>query len=102
MHVRVASYDVPQERLDEAVENFREAAKKIEELEGLQGGYVLVDENGRVVTITFWESLLALEATETRASVIRQGAVQAVSGQVRSVESFEVSAELAPVARAER
>jgi hypothetical protein len=54
-----------------------------------------------VVTITFWESLLALETTETRASVIRQGAVQAVGGQVRSVESFDVAAELRPVARAE-
>ena len=99
MHARVASYEVPEGRLGEAVESFREAARKIEALEGFERGYILLDEDGgRLVTVPLWTSLSALEATETRASILRQQAVRAVEGSVRSVEQFEVAEKLAPAA----
>ena len=96
MYARVARYDVPAGRTDDAVEAFREAARTIEQLPGLQAGYVMVDhENGRVITATFWENRAALEASEVRASRARQDAVRTVDGECTSIDRLEVAIELA-------
>jgi len=43
MLARVARYEVPSDRIEDAVDAFSEAAKEILDLDGLVGGYVLVD-----------------------------------------------------------
>jgi heme-degrading monooxygenase HmoA len=98
MYARVARYEVPQERIEDAVESFREAAKKVQELDGFEDGYVLISEGGGVLTMTLWTSRTALETSETRASMARQAAARAVDGEVKSVEEYEVSEQLQPVA----
>jgi heme-degrading monooxygenase HmoA len=98
MYARVARYEIPPERIGEAVETFREAAKKIQDLQGFEGGYLLTDEDGGVLTLTMWASRAALETSETRASSARRGAAQAVDGEVKSVEAYEVSEQFRPVA----
>ena len=95
MYARIARYEVPEERIDEALEAFREAAGQISDLEGLEGGYVLSDaESGTVMTVTLWESRAAMDASEVRAARLRQDAVQQADGFVASVHSLEVAVEI--------
>jgi heme-degrading monooxygenase HmoA len=93
---RVARYEVPDDRLEQAVAAFGEAGKEIEHLEGFAGGYVLLDEeDGRTMTITIWQNAVALEESERVARRARQAAADAAGGTVLSVEKFEVAHELA-------
>ena len=95
MFARVARYDVPAERADDAVESFRHAAEAIARLPGLTTAYVMVDhESGTVATVTVWESRQAMEASEVRASRARQEAVGAVGGDCISVDRLAIVAEL--------
>ena len=62
MVARVARYEVPQDRIDDAVAAFGEAGAQIENLDGFAGGYVLIDqEDGRTMTITLWQNSAAME-----------------------------------------
>lgn len=94
-YARVARYQVPVERIEEALESFEGAVREIEEIEGLQGGQVLVDhQDGSIMTMTLWESRAALDAGESRATKARQDAVRAVEGSVLSVDRYEVATEV--------
>jgi heme-degrading monooxygenase HmoA len=96
MVARVARYEVPRDRLDDAVAAFGEAGTQIENLDGFAGGYVLVDsEDGRTMTVTLWDNPAALENSERQAGRMRRAAAQAAGGTVLSVEKFEVAQELA-------
>jgi heme-degrading monooxygenase HmoA len=95
MFVRLARYEVPDDRLDEAVQAFEQAARELEGIPGLTSGYVLLDtESGGIVTVTMWESRQAMDSSEVRAARLRQQAVQAVQGSVASVQCLEVAVEL--------
>ena len=79
----------------EAVEAFREAASQLASLDGLQGGYVLTDEEeGVVMSITLWESRAAMDASEVRAARLRQEAAKQADGAVTSVQCLEVAVEI--------
>lgn len=99
MYARVARYEVPQERIEDAVESFRDASKKVQALDGFEDGYVLIDEGGNVMTMTLWTSRTALETSETRAGLARQTAARAVDGEVKSVEEYEVYEQIRPLAQ---
>jgi heme-degrading monooxygenase HmoA len=95
MLARVARYEVPSDRIDEAVEAFGQAAREVEQLEGFAGGYLFVDhEDGRTMTLTLWENQAALENSERSAGKLRREAASSVEGSVLSVEKFEVAQEL--------
>ena len=95
MLARVARYEVPSDRIDEAVEAFGQASNEVEQLEGFAGGYLFVDhEDGRTMTVTLWENDAALEESEKVARSARNKASEDVGGSVLSVERFEVSHEL--------
>ena len=99
MFARVVRYRVPDGRLDEAVEAFREPTRQLRELDGNQGGYVLVDdENSTALTVTFWENRAAMEASEVRASRLRQSAMQSVQGEVQAVDRCGVALDFSEVA----
>jgi heme-degrading monooxygenase HmoA len=96
MVARVARYEVPQDRIDDAFTAFGEAGTQIENLEGFAGGYVLIDrEDGRTMTLTLWNNAAALENSERSAGSLRRKAAQDAGGTVLSVEKFEVAQELA-------
>jgi heme-degrading monooxygenase HmoA len=96
MLARVARYEVPDDRLEDAVAAFGEAGAQIEHLDGFAGGYVLIDrEDGRTLTITLWDNMAALESSEREARNLRRTAADAAGGSVLSVEKFEVAQELA-------
>jgi heme-degrading monooxygenase HmoA len=91
MFARVARYRYPEERYDEAVEAFRAASEQLREIEGNTGGYLLVDrDNLTALTVTFWESRPAMEASEVRASRLRNQAIGEVEGEVQAVDRCEV------------
>lgn len=85
------------EQVDGAVQAFREAATRLAELDGSQGGYLLVDrENGEMLTFTFWDSEALCSQSEVRAAALRRQALSAVGGEVVSVASFEVALDFTP------
>ncbi len=95
MFARVARYQIPEERIHEATEAFREAASQLSSLEGLSGGYVLTDaDTGDLLTITLWDSRAAMDASEARAARLRQEATRKADGAVTSVQCFEVRVEI--------
>ncbi len=96
MLARVARYEVPHDRFEDAVAAFGEAGSQIENFDGFAGGYVLVDrEDGRTMTVTLWDNQAALENSERAARRLRHDAADAAGGSVLSVEKFEVTQELA-------
>ena len=97
MLARVARYEVAADSISDAADAFGEAAKKIETLDGFEGGYVLVDyEDGRTMTVTLWSNQAALDQSESVARGLRNSAADAVGGSVLSVEKFDVASELQP------
>ena len=96
MFARVVRYTVNPERCDEALEAFEEAAKAIGDIDGITGGYVMVDgEEGRIVTVTLWEDQAKMEASEVRASRLRQEALRTVEGDIDSVERLRIATGIA-------
>jgi heme-degrading monooxygenase HmoA len=92
MFARVARYRFPANRYDEAVEAFRAASESLGGIEGNTGGYLLVDrDNSTALTVTFWESRGAMEASEVQASRLRSSAINAVDGEVDAVDRCEVA-----------
>jgi heme-degrading monooxygenase HmoA len=95
MFARVARYEVEPERTHEAIEAFREAVTQLEGIQGLEGGYVLVDyEDGVVMSMTFWENRAAMENSEHKAAGLRQDAAKRVDGTVVSVHSLEAAIQI--------
>jgi heme-degrading monooxygenase HmoA len=92
MFARVARYRFPEERYDDAVAAFRTASEQLREIEGNAGGYLLVDrDNSTALTVTFWESRAAMEASEVRASRLRNVAIGEVAGSVEAVDRCVVA-----------
>ena len=91
MQARVARYEVPPDRSDDAVEAFLESAREIAEMDGFHGGYVLVDsETGTAMSLTLWETQASFETSATKAALARRRAVDAVDGDVQWVQAFDV------------
>ena len=91
MQARVARYEVSPERCEETVEAFLNSAQEIAGMDGFERGYLLVDsETGATMTLTFWESGRAAEASASRAASARRRAIAEVEGDVQSVQGFDV------------
>jgi len=92
MFARVARYQIPEDKLEEGIEAFREAAEKISQLAGTTGGYLLIDrDNCTALTVTFWGNRVAMEASEVTASRLRSAAIAEVGGEVQAVDRCEVA-----------
>jgi heme-degrading monooxygenase HmoA len=92
MFARVARYRFPEERYDDAVDAFRTASEQLRAIEGNAGGYLLVDrDNSTALTVTFWENRGTMEASEVRASRLRNEAISEVAGSVEAVDRCEVT-----------
>ena len=94
MWARVARYEVEPERIDDAVQGFESIAAELGKIEGSKGAYLLVDrEDGKTMTITFWEDRQALSTSEVAAARMRREAMAPADGSVQAVEVYEVSVE---------
>jgi heme-degrading monooxygenase HmoA len=95
MFARLARYEIPPDRLGDAVKSFSEAGKGLGGLQGYHSGFLLIDEDeSSVMTLTIWDTRSALETSESRAGSLRRRACSEVDGSVQSVTSYEVAAEL--------
>lgn len=95
MHARLARYAIETDKIDEAVESFREAGRELAALEGFKGGHLLVDsDEGSLLTLTLWEDRAAMDRSEVRAASLRQRALRTVEGEVQAVTCYEVPFEL--------
>ena len=95
MHARLARYTIEPDKIDDAVESFREAGRELAQLEGYEGGHLLVDnEEGALLTLTLWEDRAAMDKSDVRAASLRQRALRAVDGEVQAVTTYEVPFEL--------
>lgn len=94
MFARLARYEIDPSRSDEAVESFQQASEGLAGLDGFKGGYVLLDDEGSIATLTIWQSRGALLDSQSRAGRLRQDAVQAVGGSVVSVNEYEIAHEM--------
>lgn len=92
MFARLARYDVPPERIDDAIKSFAEAGQSLAQLDGMEGGYVLIDpDTGKTLTLTFWRNQTLMDASETRATLMRQKAARAADGSVEAIDRYEVA-----------
>ncbi len=93
MVARVSNYEVPLQRLDEALEAFEHVVEEIKESTGLHAAYVLMDKaTGRTITISYWDNRETMEASRITASILRSDAVQALGGVQLNVDEYEVVA----------
>ncbi len=100
MFARVARYLIPEDKIDDAIPAFEEAAERLRELDGNTGGYLLVDrDNCTALTVTFWENRVAMEASEVQASRMRSEAVGAAGGEIQAVDRCEVALDFSAQAR---
>ncbi len=92
MHARVSTYTFDASRADELVAAFESGIGAIEDEEGMEGAYLLVDRaNGKAITMTLWASEEALTASAPSADEVRSSATERVGGTIDTVESYEVA-----------
>ena len=89
MVARVSTYSGDPDAL---VDGFGGQADAIERIEGFERAYLLVDRDAnRAISITFWDSLAALESSAEQANRMREQATSPSGGSIDSVESYEVA-----------
>jgi heme-degrading monooxygenase HmoA len=94
MHARVSFYDLGSASRDDAARAFDGARSSVEQMQGNQGGLLLVSpEDGKAMTITSWESEEALKATDQQAGQTRQQAAGSAGMAIIGVEAYEVALE---------
>ena len=97
MHARVSTYSGPADGIDDGIRNFENTTDALRQLDGFQGGYLLVDrEGGRAVTITLWSSEQTAEASAERASQIRKDAAGGAGLSIDTVDTYEVAMQVEP------
>ena len=93
MYARVSVYELPEERMDDAVERFREALEEISRCEGFEDGWFMIaPESGRANATTVWTTRAAMAASRVTASRLRSEAARAVDGAVVSATEYEIAA----------
>jgi heme-degrading monooxygenase HmoA len=89
MVARVSTYSGDGDAL---VEGFSGQTEALEQVDGFEKAYFLVDrEKGRAVSITFWSSESALQESAARADQMREEATGPSGASIDSVDSYEVA-----------
>jgi heme-degrading monooxygenase HmoA len=92
MFARLSVYEIPESRMDEAEDRFREALTEVAGMEGLEGCYFLVGtESNRAAALTLWTTPDSMARSRVTASRLRSEAARSLDGEVLSVEEFEVA-----------
>ena len=91
MFTRVAVYEIPGHRVEEAVVSFGKAIDAIREMNPVEIYMLISRESDRAVTMTFWDGYGAMEASRVKSSRLRSDAANTVDGSVQSVVEYEVA-----------
>jgi len=89
---RVSSLEGPVDKIDEGLEFIREQILPMAgDMTGWRGVVGLVDRStGRTKTITFWDGIESLQASEERANELRSEAAAALAERITGVSRYEV------------
>ena len=92
MHARVNFRQVPPDRMDEAIQTYRDTTlPEVRTRNGFQGGLVLTDRsNGKTIAISLWDTEANMNASSP------PGHVDVISGGPPVREVYEVSAQDRP------
>jgi heme-degrading monooxygenase HmoA len=95
MHARVSFYEgVPGGDTDTAVKGFEDALGQLQEMEGHRRATLLVDrDNGKAITITYWETEEDMQASVEQTNRLRQQAADTGGLSISGVENYEVAIE---------
>lgn len=98
MHARVSTYaGLAPDRADEGVQAFQASTEALQQLDGFEGGYLLMDrDGGKAMTITLWSSEATADASAEQGKQIRTEAASAVDLTVESVDTYEVAMQVQP------
>ena len=89
MFARVSTYKGDTGRL---LEGFRRTTEPLSQLEGFERAYLLTNAaTGQAMTVTVWESQVAMDASADWASKAREHATHDSGAAVESVDSYEVA-----------
>jgi heme-degrading monooxygenase HmoA len=91
MWARVSRYQFPAAEIDQVIDKFNAAIDAFAEQPGLRRADVLVSrKSGAGITITLWESMEAMKASEDEANRLREDIALELIGWVQSVEEYEL------------
>jgi heme-degrading monooxygenase HmoA len=91
MWARVTRYQFPVAEVEKLIDQFNAAADAIATESGLKRVDVLVSrKSGAGISITLWESVEAMRASEDAADRLRQEIALELIGWVQSVEEYEL------------
>ena len=98
MHARVSTYaGIAADRAEDGIRVFQGSTDDLQQLDGFEGAYLLIDRaGGKAITITLWSSEAAVEASADRATQIRSEAASAADMSVESVDTYEVAMHVQP------
>jgi hypothetical protein len=90
---RLSSLEGPPERIDEGIRFVKDQIlPDAGDITGWRGVIALIDrKTGRTKTITFWDSMDTLRASEARANQLRSQAAEAMGETITGVDRYEVA-----------
>lgn len=102
MYARLATFDTQPSQLDSVMEHFRvESIRVFAARDGFLGYRAFVDRNrGRMIGISRWSSLAALEASGESGRGIIDGAIKLGALMVGEPQIFEQSFDVSPAKKA--
>ena len=100
MYARVTRLKGNLDKIDESIRQYREETVPTIEKLGSKGAYLLINrENGEMISITLWDTDLAMQNSERQANRLRTSAAQTSSAaQPPEVERYEVAVQPAKLA----
>jgi hypothetical protein len=90
---RVSSLEGSPEKIDEGLEFIKgQIMPMLSDISGARGALGLVDRaSGRTKTITFWDGIESLQASEERATELRSEAAAAMAETITGVDRYEIA-----------
>jgi heme-degrading monooxygenase HmoA len=88
MYARVSTYEGDAQPLRDG---FQAQTERLQQVDGFERAYFLVDESGKAMSITMWESKDALDASAEAADRMREAAVEPAGATIGTVTSYEVA-----------
>jgi heme-degrading monooxygenase HmoA len=91
MWARVSRYQFPAAEVERVIEHFGAGAEEIEKQPGLKRVDVFVSrKSGAGMTISVWESLEAMKASDEKAEQLREAIALELIGWIQSVDEYEL------------
>jgi heme-degrading monooxygenase HmoA len=92
VYARATTLRVSPKHVQEGIAHYQAGIPTFREIAGNRGAFLLVDRSsGKGIGVTLWESEEAMRASRQRADELRQQAAQESSGEIASVDEYEVA-----------